>query len=323
VILVAGTLDQLGRQQHLLARILLMATPLIVLMTAGVSWWVAASALRPMTVLAEQAEAITSRSPDWRLDAPAVMDELGQLARAFNRLLSRLGAASQRQRQFMTDASHELRTPVSVIQTAAEVTLGQHTREDWEYREALTIVNEQSTRLSRMVQDMFVLARADAGGYRLDRRLVDVDEIVAECVRAISVVAATSDIRLATVLESGVCVSADAGLLRRLVTNLLDNAVQYTPPGGSVTVNVNHDADSAAITVSDTGPGIRAVDRERVFERFVRLDPARTATSGAGLGLSIARWIAEQHGGTLTLEENAAGGALFIVRLPMTHDQFG
>jgi heavy metal sensor kinase len=321
VILVAGTLDQLGRQQYLLARILLLATPLIVLMTAGVSWWVAASALRPMTLLAEQAEAITSRSPDWRLDAPAVMDELGQLARAFNRLLSRLGAASQRQRQFMTDASHELRTPVSVIQTAAEVTLGQHTREDWEYREALTIVNEQSTRLSRMVQDMFVLARADAGGYRLDRRLVDVDEIVAECVRAISVVAATSDIRLTTELESGVCVSADAGLLRRLVTNLLDNAVQYTPPGGSVAVIVNHDAASATITVSDTGPGIPLPDRERVFERFVRLDPARSATSGAGLGLSIARWIAEQHGGTLTLEENADGGSLFIVRLPMTHDQ--
>jgi two-component system OmpR family sensor kinase len=300
----------------------MLATPLIVLLTAGVSWWVASPALRPMTMMAAQAEAMTAQSADWRLDAPIVTDELGQLARAFNRLLSRLGAASQLQRQFMADASHELRTPVSVIQTAAEVTLEQPAREDWEYREALTIVNEQSTRLSRMVQDMFVLARAAAGGYPLHRRLIDVDEVVGECVRAVSVVAATVGIQVTTAFESDVCVSADDGLLRRLVTNLLDNAVQYTPSGSSVTVIVNHDAGSAIIAVSDTGPGIPRADRERVFERFVRLDPARSATSGAGLGLSIARWIAEQHGGTLTVEEKAAGGSLFVVRLPLKHDQF-
>jgi two-component system OmpR family sensor kinase len=317
VILVAGTLDQLGRQQYLLARVLLVATPLIVMAAAGVSWWVASSALRPVTIMAAQAEALTVRSADWRLDAPTVPDELGQLAGAFNRLLSRLETASQTQRQFMADASHELRTPVSVIQTAAEVTLERQVREDWEYREALTIVNEQSTRLSRMVEDMLVLARADAGGYRLTRRPLYVDEIVAECVRAVSVVAATRDIELTTVLQPDVSVNADDGLLRQLMTNLLDNAVQYTPPGGSVTVSVDSDAASATITVSDTGSGIPPADRERVFERFVRLDPARSATSGAGLGLPIARWIAEQHEGTLTVEQNAVGGCLFVVRLPV------
>jgi heavy metal sensor kinase len=315
VILVAGTLDQLGRQQYLLARVLLLAMPLIVLMAAGVSWWVASSALRPVTIMAAQAEAITVRSTDWRLNAPTVTDELGQLARAFNRLLSRLGTASQMQRQFMADASHELRTPVSVIQTASEVTLEQQVRENWEYREALTIVNEQSARLSRMVDDMFVLARADAGGYRLTRRPLYVDDVVAECVRAASVIAATRDIQLVTALQPDVSVKADDGLLRQLVTNLLDNAVQYTPPGGSVTVAVKNDAASATITVSDTGSGIPPADRERVFERFVRLDPARSATSGAGLGLPIARWIAEQHEGTLSVEENAVGGCVFVVRL--------
>jgi heavy metal sensor kinase len=321
VILVAGTLDQLGRQQVLLTRVLLVATPLIVLGTAGLSWWAASSALRPMTIMAAQAEAITVRSAEWRLDTPAVTDELGQLARAFNRLLTRLEIALQMQRQFMADASHELRTPVSVIQTAAEVTLERQMREDWEYREALTIVNEQSTRLSRMVEDMFVLARADAGGQRLTKRLVYVDEIVAECVRAVSVVAATRDIRLTTVLQADVSVDADDGLLRQLVTNLLDNAVQYTPPGGSVTVIVDTDETSANIKVSDTGPGIPPADRERVFERFVRLDPARSATSGAGLGLPIARWIAEQHEGTLTVEPDTAGGSVFIARLPMKRHQ--
>jgi signal transduction histidine kinase len=168
-----------------------------------------------------------------------------------------------------------------------------------------------------MVEDMFVLARADAGGYRLTRRVLYVDEIVAECVRAVSVVAATRDIQFTTALQSDVSVPADDGLLRQLVTNLLDNAVQHTPPAGSVTVSVSSDAGRATITVADTGPGIPSADRERVFERFVRLDPARSATSGAGLGLPIARWIAEQHEGTLTVEENAAGGCLFFVRLPM------
>ena len=137
---------------------------------------------------------MTVQSETWRLEGPRAEDELGQLARAFNRLLDRLLAASQMQRQFMADASHELRTPVSVIQTSTEVTLEQPKREDWEYREALTIVNEQSTRLGRMVEDMMSLARADAGGQRPARRLVYVDEIVAECVRAISVVAQARNI---------------------------------------------------------------------------------------------------------------------------------
>jgi two-component system OmpR family sensor kinase len=314
-ILVAGPLDELGRQQNLLTRVLLVATPLIVLAAAGLSWWLASSALRPVTIMAAQAEAITAESVDWRLDAPSLTGELGQLARAFNRLLTRLGTASQMQRQFMADASHELRTPVSVIQTAAEVTLDRTDRADWEYREALTIVNEQSTRLTRMVQDMFVLARSDAGGYELVRRPIYLDDVAAECIRAAAVVAATKDIQLVTVLQPDVLLSADDSLLHELITNLLDNAVQYTPIGGSVTVIVKNESGFAFITVSDTGPGIPPADRDRVFGRFVRLDPARSATSGAGLGLPIACWIAEQHGGTLTLEQNASGGCLFIVRL--------
>jgi heavy metal sensor kinase len=323
VILVAGPLDRLRRQQDLLARVLLVATPLIVLMTAGVSWWVASSALRPMTIMAARAEAVTAQSAEWRLDAPTVTDELGQLARAFNRLLDRLGSASQMQRQFMADASHELRTPVSVIQIAAEVTLAQPVREETEYREALTIVNEQSTRLSRLVEDMLVLARADAGGYRLTRRPLYMDELVAECVRAVSVVAITRGIQLATDLQPDVCLNADDRLLRQLVTNLLENAVQYTPPRGSVTVTVRSDAGAVTLTVSDTGPGIAPADRERVFERFVRLDPARSATSGAGLGLPIARWIAVQHGGTLTVDQAEVGGCMFVVRLPSTKMNLG
>jgi signal transduction histidine kinase len=149
------------------------------------------------------------------------------------------------------------------------------------------------------------------------------DELVAECVRAVSVVAITRGIQLATDLQPDVSVDADDRLLRQLVTNLLENAVQYTPPGGAVAVAVHDNAASVTMTVSDTGPGIAPADRDRVFERFVRLDPARSATSGAGLGLPIARWIVEQHGGTLTVDQAAAGGCMFVVRLPSTKVNLG
>jgi len=316
VILVAGPLDQLKRQQRLLWRVLLLATPLVVLCTAAVCWWVASSALRPVTRMAAQAEALTVQSAHWQLDAPPVADELGQLARAFNRLLGRLGSALQMQRQFMADASHELRTPVSVIQTATEVTLERADRETWEYRDALVICQEQSARLSRTVEDMFVLARADAGGYPLTRRPLYVDELVAECVKAASVLAAARQIALVTRAEPEVSMSGDDALLRQLVTNLIDNAVRYTATGGTVTVTVKTEGAFVTIAVSDTGPGIAADDRARVFERFVRLDAARSGTPGAGLGLPIARWIAEQHAGTVTLQPNATGGCLFVARLP-------
>jgi signal transduction histidine kinase len=218
----------------------------------------------------------------------------------------------------MADASHELRTPVSVIQTATEVTLEQPIRAESEYRDALTIINEQSARLRQMVEDMLVLARADAGGTSLTRSLLYLDDLVAECVRAVSVVAARRDVHLVTTLQPDVSLTADDGLLRQLVTDLLDNAVRYTPSGGAVIVTVSRDGTCATIQVSDTGPGIPEAERERVFERFVRLDPARSETSGAGLGLPIARWIAEQHDGTVTVERNSSGGALFVVRLPLT-----
>lgn len=316
VILVGGPLDQVEQQHRLLARVLQVATPLIVLMTAGLSWWVASSALRPITILAGEAGEITARSTDWRLDVPSSADEVGQLARAFNQLLERLGQSLRMQRSFMADASHELRTPVSVIKTAAEVTLGRETREEGEYREALTVVHQQSERLTRMVEDMLVLARADAEGYPLTRRPLYVDEIVAECVRAAAVVAVARDIRISTHVQPDVSIQGDEDLLRRLVTNLLDNAVQYTPRGGAVAVGLDSDGASVTVTVVDTGPGIPLADRERVFERFVRLDLARSATSGAGLGLPIARWIAEQHGGTLIIEQDSRGGCRFVLRLP-------
>jgi len=315
-IVVAGPLDGIAIQRVLLLRVLVVAGSIIILTTAGISWWVASSALRPVSTMASEAAAISAKSTDWQLNAPSDTDELGQLARAFNDLLARLLAASRTQRQFMADASHELRTPVSVIQTATEVTLKQTARQEAEYRDALTIIGEQTARLSQMVQDMFVLARADAGGYHVPMRRLYVDEVVDEAARAVGVVAAAKGLRVTSQIQPDIAIDGDDGLLHRMMTNLLDNAVQHTPAGSSVNVVLTAGEGTVTITVADTGPGIPDADRERVFDRFVRLDPARSAESGGGLGLPIARWIAEQHHGTLALDPSQRG-CVFVVRLPL------
>jgi heavy metal sensor kinase len=316
-ILVAGPLRPLESERRLLLNVLLVVTPLLVLATAGVAWYVASSALRPLSSMAAQATRLNAQSVGWRLTTPMTRDEVDELAQSFNHLLNRLETASATQRQFMADASHEMRTPVSVIQTAAEVTLQRTSRDEAEYRDALTIVTEQSIRLSRMVEDMLVLARADAGGYRLTRAALYVDEIVADCVKAASVVAASRHIQLRAEIAGDVSTNGDEHLLNQLVANLLSNAVQHTPAGGTIAVALTREAATCVITVSDTGPGIPAADRERVFQRFVRLDPARSGGSGAGLGLPIARWIAEQHGGTIAVDEHLPHGCIFTVRLPI------
>jgi signal transduction histidine kinase len=291
-----------------------------VLIASGICWWVASSALRPLTAMATEAEAITAQSLDRRLSVEAAGDETGQLARSFNRLLDRLAAALHAERQFMADASHELRTPVSVVRTAAEVSLGRPGRDETYYRDVLTIVNEQSVRLGRIVEDMLALARADAGGYPMSAHPLDLGEVVAESVRAASLMAARAGVRLCSGGGDEVAAVGDDGLLRQLMTNLLHNAIAYTPAGGRVEVSLTIDGRDVTIAVADTGVGIPEADRERVFGRFVRLDPARAGNSGAGLGLPIARWIVEMHHGTLTLESNADGGCTFIARLPIARD---
>jgi signal transduction histidine kinase len=214
----------------------------------------------------------------------------------------------------MADASHELRTPVSIIRTAADVTLSQPERDESEYREALAAVSQQSSRLTRLVDDMLVLARADGGGYPVVLADVDLAELVAGCVRELGGRADDRDIRVSTSLEP-VRMRADEALLRRMFGNLLNNALTYTPRGGSVKVSLAKLQAGVELRVADTGPGIPPEDRERVFERFVRLDPARAA-GGAGLGLAIARWVAEVHGGRVEVLSSGPQGTVFAAKLP-------
>jgi signal transduction histidine kinase len=264
-----------------------------------------------------QAERITLESLDSRLSGGDSSDEIGQLRRAFNRLLDRIAAGVATQRQFMADASHELRTPVSAARTAADVTLAQPHRDEDEYRDALAIVLAQTRRLGRLVDDMFVLARADAAGYPLLLKTCFIDEVLEECAGAARVLASAKGVVFETSIQDRVVAQADDALVRQLAMNLIENAVKHTPEGGRVRLSLRA-AGCAEIAVSDTGGGILPSDRERIFERFVRLDAARSNADGAGLGLPIARWIAEIHQGTITLDESGPSGSTFVARLPLT-----
>lgn len=309
---VAVPLDALAAQHAAMVRALSLGG-LLALLTAVIGGWlIGRTTLQPLSDMAAQASRIDGREPSGRLSTPNPDDELGVLAASFNDLLHRLATALHQQRQFMADASHELRTPVSVMRTTAQVTLSRTHRPEAEYREGFTVVEEQATRLSRLVEAMFLLSRAEAHGVPLHREVVNLDDLVAETVRAARVVAEQRALRVVVEGQQEVDFEGDAGLLRQLVANLLDNAIRHADIGGTVVVALSRGGGGILLRVTNDGPGIALADQTRIFERFVRIGPS----TGGGLGLPIARWIAEAHGGTLTLEHSAPGQTTFAVRFP-------
>jgi signal transduction histidine kinase len=220
----------------------------------------------------------------------------------------------------MADASHELRTPLSVVRTAAQVTLQKPERSDSEYRDALALIEQQAGRLSRIVEDMFALTRADMNQLPLDIGELYLDEIIADTTRAARILAQRKGVHLKAQDLPESPYRGDDRLLRQMISNLLDNAIKFTPEGGTVEVQLERVGGSYQITVSDTGCGIPDEVQARVFDRFFRADKARAGTNGsggAGLGLAISRSIAELHSGRLTLDSPGPGGSAFCISLPL------
>jgi len=315
LIAVGAPLDETLEQWRTLLKACLIGIPLALVLAVAGGLWLGRHGLQPLTKMAADAQAITTETLDRRLTVPSATTELERLATSFNHVLERLGSALATQRRFMADASHELRTPVSIMRTAADVTLSQPVRDEEDYREALATVSQQTSRLTRLVDDMLVLARADAGGYPVIMAPVDLTGVVHDCIRELSVRADDKAIAIRSELEP-IALRGDEALLRRMLSNLLGNALTYTPRGGTVTVTLARSDDGVVLRVADTGPGIAPEDRERVFERFVRLDAART-TGSAGLGLAIARWVAEAHGGGVRILSSGPGGSVFAATLPV------
>ncbi|MBV9927889.1 MAG: HAMP domain-containing protein [Acidobacteria bacterium] len=311
-------------QEEELARVrraFYVAVPLALLLASLGGYFLARKSLAPVVEMGARAERIDAESLGSRLPVGNGRSELGRLALKFNELLARLDVSFEQQRRFMADASHELRTPVAIVCGESEVALSKEARAPEEYRESLAILHDEGRRLTRIVEDLFTLARADAGQYELAPVNFYLDEAAAECVRAVRSLAARRGVVVRHEEAGGeIQMRGDEALVRRMLLNLLDNAIKYTPAGGEVRVELAREGGLYAVRIADTGAGVPAEARAHIFERFYRADRARSrgggAGGGAGLGLSIASWIAEAHGGRVALERSDKSGSTFLITLP-------
>jgi signal transduction histidine kinase len=303
-------------------RLFLVAGGLLTLLGAGAaSWWLAGRALRPLVAMANTAEDI-GRTQDLsrRLPESEPDDEVGRLQRSFNQMLRQLEDAYHRlqsaliaQRRFVADASHELRTPLTTIRGNVGLLLKRQDIATDDRLAALNDIAGESERMSRMVQDLLTLARADAG-YHLDKAPIDLLPIMQEVTRQAQTLQPLRRIELLDGVPVPVQGNADA--IKQLLWILIDNAFKHTHEGGRIQLQLDNGHQAARVMVVDDGPGIPAEDLERVFERFYQSDAARSG-EGTGLGLAIARWIAKEHGGQVSAANNPRGGAAFTVELPV------
>lgn len=294
--------------------------PLAILLASAGGYFLARKSLAPVVAMSTQAGRIGVSNLHERLPVQNEKDELGLLSQSFNSLLDRLDESFERQQRFMADASHELRTPVAILRGEAEVALSRPDREPKEYRESLAVLHGEARRLTHIVEDLFTLTRADAGQYPLQSHDFYLDELAVDCVHSARTLALAKNIAMTVNAPVELPTHADEALLRRMILNLLDNAIKYTHAGGSVSISCARADGELVVSVSDTGPGIPRELQPRIFERFFRADKARSRSEtdggGAGLGLSIALWIAEAHQGRLLLARSDETGSTFMAYLP-------
>jgi signal transduction histidine kinase len=307
VVVVGETLGSVQRTADAAAEVLTIGILVLAVVATLTTYVASGRALRPVEAMRRQVEVITDRDLDQRIPVPPTRDEVGRLAVTLNAMLARLRAAQTAQRQFVADASHELRSPLSTIVAGLELVSGRTERD----ASRITAMREDADRVSRLVEDLLLLARADEHGPRAGDDEVDLDEIFyAEQLRLRLVASVRVHVDV-----GGARVRGDRGQLTRLVRNLVDNAMRYR--AAAIELLLRADGDTVVLGVGDDGPGIPVADRERVLGRFVRLDAGRTREGGgAGLGLAIVAEVARAHHGEVTITESRLGGALVTVRLP-------
>jgi heavy metal sensor kinase len=274
--------------------------------------------LAPVDAITRTARNINAANLNSRLEKLDTGDELQRLSDTLNEMLSRIESAFQRVSQFTADASHELRTPISLMRTEAEIAL-RKSRDESEYQEALRHILSEAERTSTLIEKLLSLARADAGRETLDIRPLNLRETVQKVTNEWQQV--INDHRLNIIqnlADQDLYIAGDRTALVRLASILLDNAVKYTPAGGNIEIGLHPFNGNAVFTVKDTGIGISDNDQPRVFERFYRADKARSRElGGAGLGLAIAHLIVEQHGGSIRVKSSLGNGSQFVVLLPL------
>jgi heavy metal sensor kinase len=319
VVRVSRTEERLRTQLSEILVVLVLGLPLVIAL-AGVGGYVLARrALTPIDHLASEARRITADRLHERLSVPNERDEIGRLAAVINETFARLESSFEQLRRFTADASHELRTPLSVIRGIGEVGLGA-TRSPAEYREAMGSMLEEVDRLSNLVDTLLRLSRGDAGTIRLARESIDLGQLTRDAASSLGILAEERHQQLRVHVDGQPQVSVDRLVLREAITNIVDNAIKYSPDGSTIDIGVRSEGSRAVIVVADEGPGVAAEHRERIFDRFFRLDEGRSRDDGGtGLGLAIAKWAVEVHGGVVSVETGARAGAVFRIDLPRDH----
>ena len=286
---------------------------LLVGLTGG--WWFVGRSLKPITEISSTAAKISAGDLSQRINVAEAESELGQLAAVLNSTFARLETAFAQQKQFASDAAHELRTPVTVILTQTQTALNRE-RDAASYKQTVEACQRAAQRMRKLIESLLALARFDAGQEVLRRTDFDFSETIADCAELVQPLADERAVKISVDIEP-VKITGDAERLAQVVTNLLTNAIQYNQPAGEVRVQLASQNGLAVLTVTDTGQGIAPADLPLVFGRFYRADQSRTGASNAGLGLAITKAIIEAHGGTIEVASEKNAGTTFTVRLPI------
>jgi signal transduction histidine kinase len=319
-VLVATSTGQITFGPAELLKSMLLISPIVLIGSALIGYWLAGTSLRPVQVIMDEVEAISDgRSLHRRLAVPVSGDEMARLALTVNGMLARLEQSFASLHRFTADASHELKTPLQVLRIGVERAL-VHPAVPQEILESLDETLAQINQMTEMVESLLTLARADEGEVPLAMEQSDLRDVLSDIAETAGMLGETTGIQVESEMpETPVRMSVDLHRIREMLLNLVTNAIKYTPLGGTVGIALSEETEAVVFTVRDTGVGIAPGDLPHIFDRFWRADPARSRTGerpGTGLGLAITKWIAEAHGGAITVQSRPGRGTIFTVRLP-------
>jgi heavy metal sensor kinase len=314
---VSRSEERLRGQLSEIVVVLAFGLPMVVALAGIGGYILARRALVPIDHLGVDARRITADRLHERLSVPNDQDEIGRLAAVINETFARLELSFDRLRRFTADASHELRTPLAVIRGIGESALSEP-RTPAEYREAMGSMLEEVDQVTNLVDTLLRLSHADAGTVRLALEPLDLSQLARDVTASLAILGEERNQRLIVDAPAAVPVSADRQILREALTNIVDNAIKYGTPGSTIEVGVRRAGDDAVVSVADEGPGVAPAHRERIFDRFFRVDEARSRDrGGTGLGLAIAKWAVEINGGHITVDQRPNGGSVFRIVLPL------